>query len=268
MGAYEHIFRNAGVIRQGSASGELFSTAPQLCSYCLGPMEPHFKLCYQCKVASNGQYKYLLPQTTIFLTYGINGEQSGTHLGQYKNTNPNISNTAKNHLQRLVTDTLRVHGHCIQHRTQRPITGVAFVPSGKARDPGYVHPLQQLLEPFIGFSHQPIVPVHRNVPRPYRTRDAGIDPSRYSVDPNARDRHILLFEDSWVTGANPLSTAVALRQAGAQAVTVFSLARHLNPRWQLHESWLKHNPALPYSTSFCPVHRNFNCTETPPPQPR
>lgn len=259
MGAYEYIFRNAGVAKQGQASGELFSTAPQLCPFCLGPMESQFELCYHCNLASKGQYKYLLPQTTIFLTYGVNGEQSGIHLGQYKNTNPNISSTARNHLQRLVKDTLGVHGHCIRHHTQRPITGVAFVPSGKPRVPGYVHPLQQLLEPFTGFSHQPIVPVHRIVPRPDGTRDEGIDPSRYSVDPSVRGRHVLLFEDSWVTGANPLSTAVALRQAGAQAVTVFSLARYLNPKRPVHKSWLKHNPALPYTTKFCPVHRTFNC---------
>lgn len=42
-------------------------------------------------------------------------------------------------------------------------------------------------------------------------------------------QHVLLIEDTWTSGGNAQSAALALRRAGAASVTILALARWLNP---------------------------------------
>lgn len=48
---------------------------------------------------------------------------------------------------------------------------------------------------------------------------------------NAVGKHILLVEDTWVSGGTVQSVAAALKRAGAARVTVLSVARLLDPSW-------------------------------------
>lgn len=268
MSGYHYLFRNAGLTTSEQSTSGLFTLTPNLCDICLGPIAPSYYRCRSCTMAAQSEYRSLLPTPLIFLTYGISGQQSGQHMYQYKHPQSTVAERAKADISHLFVDSLKTHGQCIQEKAQMPITGVAFVPSGKPREPDYIHPLQKLLEPYIDFANQPLIPIRRVTPRAEGSRDHGIDPHRYQVDGNAGDRHILLFEDTWVTGSNPLSTAVALRLAGACAVTVLSLARFLNPRnMQEHADWLKANRPLPYSLRYCPVHRIYDCPHLLPGRP-
>ncbi|MCS4492586.1 hypothetical protein NXT00_09315 [Corynebacterium sp. ES2715-CONJ3] len=60
-----------------------------------------------------------------------------------------------------------------------------------------------------------------------------LDPNRFKVlQPSlVRDRHILLVEDTWVSGASAQSAAVALHRAGASHVTILCIARLLQQSW-------------------------------------
>lgn len=61
-----------------------------------------------------------------------------------------------------------------------------------------------------------------------------VSPDRFSVhDSDAvAGRHVLLVEDTWVTGASAQSAAVSLHRAGATRVTILCVARMLAAQWQ------------------------------------
>jgi hypothetical protein len=74
------------------------------------------------------------------------------------------------------------------------------------------------------------------------------------------DRHVLVLEDTWVTGASAQSAAVTLKDAGARAVTIRPLARWL---W---ESTTEPDGAAffaslgePYDPLRCPPHAGQHC---------
>ncbi len=46
-----------------------------------------------------------------------------------------------------------------------------------------------------------------------------------------RGAHVLVLEDTWVTGGHSQAMAVALKRAGAVTVTVLPICLLLNPSW-------------------------------------
>lgn len=51
--------------------------------------------------------------------------------------------------------------------------------------------------------------------------------------------HILLIDDSWITGAHVQGVASALKAAGAQDVSIFTVARVLDPRWSANHKFMQ-----------------------------
>jgi hypothetical protein len=86
-------------------------------------------------------------------------------------------------------------------------------------------PLVQLLEMVPGAA------VPRNTYRP----------EAFEAVRDVRRHRVLLIEDSWVSGATPLSAAGAILQAGAAAVAVVPIARVVD-----REFWIKPHPGHPY----------------------
>lgn len=56
------------------------------------------------------------------------------------------------------------------------------------------------------------------------------DQNRHGDRLAAHGRHVLVVDDTWATGSRAQSAALALKSAGAEAVTVLVLARWLNPQ--------------------------------------
>jgi hypothetical protein len=51
--------------------------------------------------------------------------------------------------------------------------------------------------------------------------------------------HVVLVDDSWVTGAHAQAVACALKSAGAEQVSIFTGARVLDPHWPANERFIK-----------------------------
>ena len=67
--------------------------------------------------------------------------------------------------------------------------------------------------------------------------------------------HVLLVEDSWVSGATVQSAAAMLHQIGAEHVTIYRLARIIDLRWtrrELGEQVSNGIMALRHETHWCP----------------
>lgn len=70
-------------------------------------------------------------------------------------------------------------------------------------------------------------------------------------------RHVLLIDDTWTTGGNVQSAAVALKRAGAQRVTVFCVARVVNYAFcaSIGEGVANGFRSLPFrGGNWCPWH--------------
>ncbi|MCP3799117.1 hypothetical protein NLX83_07600 [Allokutzneria sp. A3M-2-11 16] len=74
-----------------------------------------------------------------------------------------------------------------------------------------------------------------------------------------RGRHILLLDDTWVSGAKIQSAAVTLRDAGASRVTALCVARWCRVDWDDHKALLD-SCTDPYDPFICPV-SGKNCVE-------
>lgn len=66
-------------------------------------------------------------------------------------------------------------------------------------------------------------------------------------------QHVLVVDDTWVSGDKPQSAALALRAAGARTVTLLLVARWLS--WNHNEQHKRLISSLkePYDARQCPV---------------
>lgn len=252
---YKRIMTNAGLAEPKASDPSLFSTRVILCPMCLGPIHPHYEYCYHCRRAIQGSYSHLLPDNISFLTYAGATDQSRLDFYNYKAiTNQQIPNPGLLRLQALVKDFVDRHAKCMANLAHLPVDLVAVVPSGKT----VRFTENSAINKLLGLTNTHII--QRKTARKDGSRDDGIDPSRYNIVQNLTGQHVLLFEDTWVTGANPLSSAVALKQAGAQYVSLIVLGRYIAPaNYPIHAQWLSENRIVPYDVNFCPVTRSYQC---------
>jgi orotate phosphoribosyltransferase len=93
------------------------------------------------------------------------------------------------------------------------------VPSSRGRSGP--HPLRSLAEPYLRL---PWASLRARPAARGSTRD--LDPERFSAA-RLDGARVLLLDDTWTTGASVQSATMALRRAGATAVAVVVLGRHL-----------------------------------------
>jgi hypothetical protein len=83
-------------------------------------------------------------------------------------------------------------------------------------------------------------------PRP----DRFVIPATYR--PFITGRHVLVVDDTWVSGAKSQSAALALKDAGAARVTVLCVTRWLRHDWPDHRQLID-TLDEPYDAMCCPV---------------
>jgi hypothetical protein len=80
-----------------------------------------------------------------------------------------------------------------------------------------------------------------------------LDPGNFLVTDPVIGKHILLLDDTWVTGAHSQSAAAALRQAGAARVTILPICRLLRPDWPANRRYLESPHHRMWNADTCPV---------------
>jgi len=195
--------------------------APGRCRACRGPVRPGYVRCYQCELHAQSA-PGLLADAVAPVAHAVKGSPLARDLWLYKAGRPG-SGAAGSRLLLLLLAFLHDHGPRVwrQAGMARP-SHACVVPSGRGR--AGLHPLQALAAPYLAL---PWVSMH---PRPggdpwARSLDAG----RFRAGPGAAGARVLLLDDTWASGASAQSAAVALKQAGAQAVAVVVIGRHVPP---------------------------------------
>ena len=191
---------------------------PGVCAVCRGPAGPGFTRCYQCtRHARLGPG--LLADAVVPISYAVKGTPFAADLWRYKADQPDRA--ARASLLALLLAFLHDHGGCVWRQAGLTVPSrLAVVPTGCGR-PG-PHPLLELAAPYLRLRSAPLV---------IRPGRQGRDPdeTRFQAERLGARAHVLLLEDSWVTGASAQSAAAALKLAGAARVAVIVLGRHLDP---------------------------------------
>lgn len=246
-------FRRVLTHRVGGFFSNTLRVAGETCEVCTSPSG--MPICENC---SKARYEFGSRLADLALTlayargYAPNGPHQSAHtVRAYKRTPP--AEKCARDMNLMVAAATFLHDKCIAKAIGSSWEAITFVPS--ASKPGPEHPVAELarmvfgagsaekrlrLELGPGFSDpNRVVRADRFiVPDPYRDRVAG--------------RHVLLVEDTWVTGAKVQSAAVALHDAGARAVTILCVARWCRYDWMSHKEFLDAH-AAPYDAYLCPV---------------
>lgn len=211
------------------ANGILVPTAPRpsgSCAVCQGAVglrddgDP-WSRCFQC----NG---YGALDSFVPITYSVDsGLESMLH--RFKDFDGDHA-WLNQPLGSLLMTFLAKHGQCIE-RDALGIDVATFVPSNNQTRT--FSQLQRILDAVKKnpvkdwFDWDPtIIERDFSVTRPTR---AEVKPAAYAADRKAvRGRSILVLDDTWTSGASLVSTAAALKQAGASYVVGLTLGRQLN----------------------------------------
>lgn len=177
------------------------------CGICAGALTG-YPTCYPC--AHDNALDLL-----GFITYARDGQQSGRTMYTYKGPTPGPNFSRVNE---LLTYAAVAHWDCVGRHLP---TGWTTVPSLNGRQG--LHPLDQIAGRFMGtVSKVAVAPaVTIASPRDYH-------PENFKIVGHVPE-HVIVFDDTWVSGGHAQSLAGALKRAGAQYVTVLCVARWLDP---------------------------------------
>ncbi|MFD6699838.1 MULTISPECIES: hypothetical protein [unclassified Microbacterium] len=175
-------------------------------------------------------------------------EQLRRDIRNYKDGyNEDVRAVALARLSALVWHFFEVHGACLDS-LGTPVTHVTHVPSGAVSRRSGPHPIEGLLR--FAPPHWERFDLTRTADSTTRT----LDPLSLSVpDINLSGRHVVVFDDTWTTGAKAQSAALRVRQAGADLVSIVVAARILNVGWGPTARLLEQYPKIPWRGDVCPV---------------
>ncbi|KUI36236.1 hypothetical protein [Mycobacterium sp. GA-2829] len=215
------------------------------CQICTAPVDGH-RWCWRCRTDRRfaGLAGIVVP-----LIYAIAGTPSAELLSKYKN-HPvrSVRATHSAVVGALLAEALAAHERCLAAAVGVTVDARVVVPSLTSR-PG-VHPVA-LAANAAGIAVQQdwLVP----------TLDARCDrviraeKFRVYCPDRVDGSHVLVIDDVWTTGSNAQSAALALRRAGARAVSVVTVGRWLNPDHPGTAAFVRDRLSAGEECAGCPV---------------
>lgn len=233
------------------------------CQVCTGPANA--SLCTQCNTQRD-HYGDRLADLVVPLAYAKGHlkpiHQSEHHVYRYKSwLHPSLEN--RQDLQLMIHTASWLHGVCVAS-----VVGwwevLTFVPS--ANRPGTQHPVVELAKQ--------VAPSKLDVAKVLLDNgsDISADPKRWPLPtrfhvadkwrPKIAGKHVLVVDDTWVSGGKSQSAAITLKDAGASTVTIMCVARWLSQDYnEDHQKMIK-KLKDPYDPKICPV-TGGGCPQTP-----
>lgn len=190
------------------------------CAVCAAPVDG-YTVCRQCSKARSvfpGEVANLVGA----VTYARTSHQTGHIMHGYKAPAPQQQHVTT--VQLLVLDAVLNHLQCASKMIGRPVscwTSIPSLSSGRL-----VHPLAGMVRPFV-----PLLLEASVVAAPDHRDERTVRPENFVVQNDLRGHHVLVVDDTWTSGAQAQSVAVATRRAGGAAVTILVMARWLDTNW-------------------------------------
>ena len=212
------------------------------CAVCTTPTPAGTKVCNVCRghTASGLQ----VADHVGILTYAIAGKQSGYLMRGYKAPQP-----IKEHfqvVQLLFSLGLYYHYDCIRRISGSPITHWTTVPSlpAKARP----HPLRAIASPMLDSVPEIQLTAAQHAADPRAFREGHFTPT----EPLPKDAHVLVIEDTWVSGGHVQSAGYSLRKAGAAKVSILVIARWLREDYGDNANFISKRLTNDFNPRICP----------------
>src|SRR5699024_2592224 len=220
MHEFSSAVRALGTSLQTQDGGYLRNTIhePKLtCEICSAPIQPEFRICMQCN--RHRKSSRPLADRAGSLIYAVKGSQSYRTVQSYKGAHPAPGLTRV--MNSLLALGLQGHMRCLT-KVATKVDAWAVVPSTRGRST--IHNMVNALAKHS--NHE--IPIELTA----EARARELRPMSWSVRlPNPTPRHVLVIDDSWVTGSKAQSVAAALKDGGVHEVSIFTVARVLDPSW-------------------------------------
>lgn len=224
------------------------------CDVCCGPVDGSYPLCWACNSLLK-EFPTELADIVVPLSYAVKGhknlQQFYYDLHRYKAEQPSIA--AQNRLKALMMMFKIHHMHCLEKAIGMPVSSVTAVPSGRNRANHPLPDIARLLTKSNGDEPEiPLIPA-RFAGQTRQGRAQRINPDDFVFDQELQG-HVIVVEDTWVTGTNAQGLAVKARRQGAEKVSIVVLARMLDydfpPTKKLVDTWQDSDR---FDASICPV---------------
>jgi hypothetical protein len=209
------------------------------CAGCLTPVEG-YQLCFQCK---GHRVHSGLGDAVAFLTYAVAGEKSGYVMRGYK-ARPAVAE------HRMVVGLLLLlaldeHTGCAGTLAGTPVTHWAIVPSLPAK-PGE-HPLRSLVINHARGSEVELLATAKT------SHPRELDPAHFASTARLPQRsHVMLIDDTWTSGGHAQSAVLALRNAGADTVSLLVVARWIKQDFAHNIEFVRQLAKHDFDPGVCP----------------
>jgi hypothetical protein len=212
------------------------------CRICSTPVDG-FPLCYQCNADRGSATTHRVASAA----YAIRGQQSGYVMRGYK-APMNPVPGAPGAVAMLLAVGLRFHARCAESLAGQAIAHWATVPSLPAKVGE--HPFHALA---AGIGAAPGTEVTL-LAASSSADPRAVSPEHFKVTSQVvPGSHVLVLDDTWVKGGHAQSAVGALLGAGAGTVSVFTVARWLEPKFGTTGPFIKERLSHPdYDPAICP----------------
>lgn len=220
-------------------------TSDGTCQVCSAPVQ-NSDFCIPCGKARQSGYELATRVTSLVYAQGPqNSDQTYKVMRGYKSLTPNPRDLL--FVSLLLENALKRHSRCLMATAvvEKPFLW-ATVPSTSR--PGSQHPLNKIVRQLTrnpGAEVEVRTVEGRN---DYRI----VNPANFEVAVDLSGEHVLVIDDSWVTGARAQSVAGALVLAGAREVSVLTVARVLRPDWEPNVPVIKLLRTAKFDLNTCP----------------
>lgn len=214
-----------------SAGSYLQSTVREMsvtCTVCGTPVANGFERCIPC--AQHAKAGVPLADRVGSLVYAVKPD-SQTYLLVYNYKSSAPGPTHEPEMKGLLALGLRGHAECAKTLAGATTSAWCVVPSTKGRAK-----LHELVSQLASPTSRRIEVTHAESGR----QDRDLHPDQWAIGiDGSPPEHVLVIDDSWVTGSHAQSVASALKTSGVPQVSVFTVANVLDPTWEPNMQFIK-----------------------------
>ena len=194
-----------------------------ICTTCHTFIGPTYSTCYQCQHQANHL------DAVVPISYSEHLGQLHTALRGYKDGEPAVQRYARPRIAAILWRFLSAHEQCVANNAGvASFDMVTTVPSSSPDQ----DEKRDGLRAIVGWCK----PVSDRFERVLLATGAAppgraFSRERYRAVRSIGGTRVLLIDDTWTAGGHAQSAAYALQDAGAEAVALVVLGRHLRPEW-------------------------------------
>jgi hypothetical protein len=221
-----------------------------VCGVCRTAASPEFRLCFPCNAARN-EFRRGLADVVVPIALSVKREQLAHELWHYKyDVDPSVRAQLTLRLGAVLWRFLGQHEEHIAAAAAVPGFGIVTTVPGTRKHEGE-HPLERIVGTLVGQTkgrYEQLLTLGPGGGAPSHTLAA----DRYQATRALRDGPaVLLIDDTWTTGGNAQSAALALRSAGAAKVAVVVIGRHFDRSFRNCETYYQSAKAVKFTWGTC-----------------